>query len=111
MLVLLPGRRERPDAIAEAVLGIRLDGSRHVGRKRPGGRRPDDQRLAPTLLEREADVQRRMLELLVVLLPGLLVRGERGAAARAPLRRAVALVEPATLVHGVKEPPDVLDVS
>ena len=51
-----------------------------------------------------------MLELAVVLLAGLLVLRERGAAARAPLGRAVALVEPAARVALLQEAPDVLDV-
>src|SRR5205085_1321910 len=41
---------------------------------------------------------------------GLLVLGERGAAAGAPLGRAVALVEPAAPVRLGEEAPDVLDV-
>src|SRR5438552_17050870 len=51
-----------------------------------------------------------MLELLVVLLAGLLVLRERGAAARAPLGRAVPLVQPACLVHRLEEAPVVFDV-
>ena len=51
-----------------------------------------------------------MLELDVVLLAGLLVLRERRPAARAPLRRAMPLVEPAAPVHLLEEHPDVLDV-
>ena len=51
-----------------------------------------------------------MDELDVVLLPGLLVLRERGPAARAPLRGAVALVQPAAAVDLLQEAPDVLDV-
>src|SRR6187200_2529524 len=51
-----------------------------------------------------------MLELLVVLLTGLLVLREGGAAARAPLGRAVPLVQPALLLHRLQEAPVVLDV-
>ena len=43
-------------------------------------------------------------------MPAQLVLRERRAAARAPLGRAVAEVEPAPLVHDLQEPPDVLDV-
>src|SRR5919204_543928 len=39
-----------------------------------------------------------------------LVLRERRAAARAPLRRAVAADEPPAIVHDLEEPPDVLDV-
>ena len=60
--------------------------------------------------ERKADEERRMLELDVVLLAGLLVLRERGPATRAPLRRAVSLVQPAAAVHLLQEAPDVLDV-
>ena len=87
-----------------------LDGGRDVRGQRPGRRRPDDERLALAVLEREAHEERRVLELLVVLLAGLLVLRERRPAAWAPLRRAVALVEPAPLVDGLQEAPDVLDV-
>src|SRR5581483_11790974 len=83
---------------------------RDVRRQRPGRRRPDHERLAFAVLEREPDEERRMLELGVVLLTRLLVLRERGAAARAPLRGAMSLVEPAALVHDLEEAPDVLDV-
>ena len=99
-----------PAAVAKPVLGVRLDRGRDVCRQRPRRRRPDDQRLALAVDEREAHVERRMLELAVVLLAGLLVLGERGAAARAPLGRAVALVEPLARVALLQEAPDVLDV-
>ena len=51
-----------------------------------------------------------MLELLVVLLARLLVLRERRATARAPLRRAVALVEPAARLRLLEEAPNVGDV-
>src|SRR4029079_17638916 len=44
------------------------------------------------------------------LLARLLVLRQRRAAARAPLRRTVPLVQPAAAVHLFKEHPDVLDV-
>ena len=99
-----------PAAVAKPVLGVRLDRGRDVRRQRPRRRRPDHQRLALAVDEREAHVERRVLELAVVLLTGLLVLGERGAAARAPLGRAVALVEPLARVALLQEAPDVLDV-
>ena len=79
------------------------------GGQRPGGRRPDDERLAVAVEQREADEERRVLEL-AVLARIHLVLGDRRAAARAPRRRAMALVEPAPLVHDLQEAPDVLDV-
>ena len=99
-----------PAAVAEPVLGVRLDGRGDVRGQRPRRRRPDDQRLAVAVGQREADEQRRVLELAVVLLPGLLVLRERGAAARAPLRRAMALEEPLARAALLQEAPDVLDV-
>src|SRR6185369_1175177 len=83
---------------------------RDVRRERPRRRRPDDERLALALLQREADVERRVLQLAVELVPRLLVLRERRTAARAPLRRAVALVEPAAPVRLGQEAPDVLNV-
>src|SRR6266540_2732752 len=92
------------------VLGVRLDRRRDVRRKRPWRRRPDDERLALPAVQREAHVQRRMLELGVVLLAGLLVLRERSSAARAPLGRAMTLVQPPARVNLFQEAPDVLDV-
>ena len=60
--------------------------------------------------QREAHEQRRVGSLLVDAALRQLVLRERRAAARAPLGRAVAQVEPAALVHELQEPPDVLDV-
>src|SRR5207253_6946511 len=99
-----------PAAVAERILRVRLDRRRDVRGQRPGRRRPDHQRLAVTALQREAHVQRRVLELDVVLLARLLVLRERSSAARTPLSRAVAFVEPAAAVRLGEEAPDVLDV-
>ncbi len=96
--------------LAAPVLRVRLHRRSHVGRQRPWRRRPDHQRLALALDEREADEERRMLQLFVVLVAGLLVLRERRAAARAPLRRAMAHVQPAAVVDVLEEAPDVLDV-
>ena len=51
-----------------------------------------------------------MLDECVVLLARLLVLRERRPAARTPLGRAMALVQPAARVHLLEEAPDVLDV-
>src|SRR5204863_8914296 len=93
-----------------AVPGVGLDRGRDVRGQRPRRGRPDDEGLALARAQREADVERRVLELAVVLLARLLVLRERRAAARAPLRRAMSLVEPAAPVRLGEEPPDVLDV-
>jgi hypothetical protein len=64
----------QPAAVgAQHVLGVWLYGRSHVRRQRPRRRRPDDQRLAFALLEGEADVERWVLELPVVLVAGLLM--------------------------------------
>src|SRR5207237_903971 len=66
--------------------------------------------LALPALEREPHEEGRVLKLRVVLVARLLVLGERGPAAWAPLRRAVALVEPLAAMALLQEAPDVLDV-
>jgi hypothetical protein len=110
-VVVLPALLGQPPAaVAQPVLGVGPDRRGDVGRQRPRRRRPDHERLALAVGEREAHVERRVLELAVVLLAGLLVLGERGAAARAPLGRAVALVEPLARMALLQEAPDVLDV-
>ena len=108
-VVVLAFARQPPLAVTEPVLRVGLDRSGNVGRERPRGRRPHDERLALTLLQREADVERRMLEVLV--LPGEeLVLRDRRPAAWAPLGRPVPRVQPAALVDGLQEAPDVRDV-
>src|SRR6185312_12523088 len=76
----------------------------------PGRRRPDHERLVRPLGQRKPDEQRGVAPLLVDTRLGQLVLRERRPAARAPLRRAVAEIEPAPLVDKLQEPPDVLDV-
>ena len=95
-----PGDRTRPPDY----------GRGDVRRQRPGRRRPDDDRLALAVEEREADIERRVALLLVDARLGQLVLRERRAAAGAPLGRPVADVEPAALVDDLQEAPDVLDV-
>ncbi len=94
----------------QPVLRVRLDGRSDVRGQRPRSRRPHDERLAVATDERQAHEERRVLHLDVVLLAGLLVLRERRSTPGAPLRRAMALVEPASLVDGLEETPDVLDV-
>ena len=84
---------------APAVLAVGLHGGRDVRRQRPRRRRPDDERLALPVDEREADEERRVGAVLVDAGLRQLVLRERRAAARAPLGRAVAHVEPVALVH------------
>ncbi len=96
--------------VALAVLGLRVHSGGNIGRQRPGCRRPDDERLALAPLEREAHEERRVRSLLVhVGLRELVLRDGRPAP-RAPLGRAVSLVERAALLKRLQEPPDVLDV-
>ena len=85
--------------IALAVLSLRIHGRGDVGRKRPRRRRPDDQRLGVASFQREAHEERRVGLVLVHVGDGQLVLRERGSAARAPLGRAVALVEPPAVAH------------
>ncbi len=96
--------------LAKPVVRIGLDGGRDVRGQRPRGRRPDDERLAGMVEEWEANVERRVGALLVDAALRQLVLRDRRPAARAPLGRAVALVEVTALVHLAQEPPDVLDV-
>ena len=109
-LVGVPGDRDPFAVLAQPVLGVGLDRRGDVRRQRPGRRRPDDDGLAVAVEEREADVERRVAPVLVDARLGQLVLRERGAAARAPLGRAMTEVEPAALVDELQEPPDVLDV-
>ena len=96
--------------VLSAVLGVGIDRGGDVRRQCPRRRRPDDERLPVTSLQREADEERRIR--LVAVDVGLrqLVLRDRRAAARAPLGRAVSLVQRAALVQCLQEPPDVLDV-
>ena len=109
-LVGVPCDRDPLAVLAQPVLRIGLDRRGDVRRQRPGRRRPDDEGLLRPLEEREANVERGIAPLLVHAGLGELVLRQRGAAARAPLRRAMTEVEPAALVHELQEPPDVLDV-
>ncbi len=110
VLVGIPRDGDPLTDVVAPVLRVGLDRGRDVRRERPRRRRPDDQRLALAPAKREADEERRMLDLCVVLVARLLVFRERGAAARAPLRCVVALVQPTLLLDGLEEAPDVRDV-
>ena len=109
-LVRVARGRDPLPVLAEPVVGVGLDGRRDVRGQRPRRRRPDDERLAGLVEEREADEQGRVDPILVHAALRQLVLRDRGAAARAPLRRAVPLVQVAALEHELEEPPDVLDV-
>ena len=94
----------------QAVLELRVHRRGDVRRQRPRRRRPDHERLAGALEQRQAHPQRRMRHVLVDAGLRQLVLRQRRAAARAPLRRAVAEKQPAALVDDLQEAPDVLDV-
>ena len=96
--------------LAEPVLRLGVHGRGDVRRQRPRRRRPDHEGLARSVEEREADGERRVGAVLVDARLRQLVLRERRAAARAPLRRAMADVQPSAIVHELQEPPDVLDV-
>ena len=100
------------DARARDVGDVGRDGDGDVAGQGPGRRRPDQQRLArlgPVLAEqREAHVYGGVLDVLVALRD--LVRGERGAAARAVGDDLVALVEAVLVPELAQRPPDRLDV-
>ena len=90
------------------IVGVGLDRRRDVGRQRPGRGRPHHQELAVAAGQRQTDVERGVADLAVGV--DQLVLGERGAAARAPRHRAMALVQPAAIVALLEEAPDVADV-
>ena len=102
-----------------AVLGAHVgevgrDGQRGVGEQRPRRRRPGEDLVAGAqraraVDDREGDVDARVLDVLVAL--GDLVRGQRGAAARAVGHDLVALVEQVAVPHRLQRPPDRLDVA
>ena len=91
---------------------VRRHRDRLVARQGPGRRRPDEQRL-PRLAalageQREADIYGGVGDVLVA--ERHLVRGERGAAARAVGHDLVPLVEAALVPELAQRPPDRLDV-
>src|SRR5207342_2146194 len=92
--------------VAPAVVGIGLDRGCDVRGQCPRRGRPGDERLPGALPEREAHEEGWVAALLVDTGLRQLVLRERRATARAPLRRAVAHVEPALLVDDLEEPPD-----
>ena len=93
---------------APAVRDVGLHRGGDVGRQGPRRRGPDDEGLPGPVEQREADVEGRVL--LVDVAARQLVGRDRRAAPRAPLRRPVALEDPAPLVDDLEELPDVLDV-
>ena len=110
LLVRVKRDRDPLAVLAPAVFGVGLHGGGDVRRQRPRRRRPDDERLAVAVEQRAGGRRATGRPLLVDARLRELVLGERRAAARAPLGRAVALEQPAALVHRREEPPDVLDV-
>ncbi len=108
LLVGIARRRDPLAVRAPAVLRVGIHGGGDVRRQRPRRRRPDHEELAGPLEEREADVERRVGA--IDVRADQLVLRDRRAAARAPLGRAVAEVEPVAVVDGLQHPPDVLDV-
>ncbi len=108
LLVRIARRRDPLAVLPAAVLRFRVDSGGDVGRQRPRSRRPDDEVLAGPLEQRKADIQ-RWIGTVDVRADQLVLR-DRRAAARAPLGRAVAEVEPVPLVDGLQHPPDVFDV-
>ena len=86
------------------VAQVRPDRGGDVGGQRPGRRRPDQQRLARAVEEREPDRQPRVLAILVALVH--LHLGQARAAAGAPGHRVVAAVDPAAPVALGEEAPD-----
>ena len=96
--------------LAPPVIRVVLHRGRDVRGQGPGGRRPDHERFPGPVEQGETDEERRVDPILIDAALRELVLRERRPAARAPLGRAVAEVEPAALVHLVEEAPDVLDV-
>src|SRR5438046_1916691 len=109
-LVGIARDRDPLAVLAQAVLGVRLHRRGDVRGQRPRRRRPDDERLTLPVEKRKADEERGVGLLLVDARLAELVLGKRRAAPRAPLRRAVADIQPAALVDDLQEAPDVLDV-
>ena len=99
------------------IVEVRVDSEHHVGRQRPRGRRPGEERRVLfrelgtlTLGENgEAHVERVVRHLLVRA--GHLVLREGGPAAGTPGHCTMALVEPALLVDQLQHVPDVRDVA
>ena len=87
-------------------LGVHRD--RGVRHERPGHRGPGEQRHARVVQQREAHVHRRVDHVLVAVRH--LVRGERGAAARAVGHDLVALGQQPLVPDLLERPPDRLDV-
>ena len=100
--------RDPVAVLTQAVLGVGLDRRSDVRGERPRRRRPDHERLARVVEQREAHEERGIGP--VDVAADELVGRNRRAAARAPLGRAVAEVEPALPVDVAEEAPDVLDV-
>ena len=105
-----PGDHHPLAVLAQPVLLLGMHRGRDVRGQRPRRRRPDHERLALGVPQREPHVERRVGTLLVHAGLRELVLRERRAAPGAPLGRAVTDVDPPPLVHQLQEAPDVLDV-
>ena len=97
--------RRRPRRSRSASTG---SSSRRAAGRRPEAATPGSRRSARRLGDRQLHVDRRVLD--VVVAERDLVRGERGAAARAVGDDLVALVEAAVVPDLPQRPPDRLDV-
>ena len=103
------GQDQLVAVLADAhVVRAGIDHERRVRQQRPRHRRPGEERDALLAVDREADVERRVLDLVVSERD--LVRGQRRPAARAVRDDLVALVQEALLPDLLERPPDGLDV-
>ena len=82
-----------------------MDGHSHIRGERPGRRRPDEERLAGPVDQREADVEAGVCDVLVALGDDLVV-GDACAASGAPRHHVAALVDVPLLMTDLQEVPD-----
>ena len=103
--------RHDQDLVADLradVIEVWIDGKRDVRWKSPRRRRPHEERLPLTTLDRKAHEDREMRHLAVAV--DHLVLRQRRPASRAPRHRTMALVQPALLLAQLQDVPDVRDV-
>ena len=105
---LLQGSLAHPEVVAALahldVAQVRANGGGDVRGQRPGRRRPDQERLAGPVHQREPHREPWILAVLVALVH--LHLGQAGPAPRAPRHGVVAAVDPAALVALGQEAPD-----
>ena len=87
------------------VRQVGMSGHGHIRGESPRRRRPDQERLAGPVDQREADVEARMGDVLVALRDDLVV-GDAGAAPGTPRHDVAALVDVPLLVADLEEVPD-----